>query len=312
MDVVTSGLTVASAADWLWEQFGDSLFDDVSDGAKSAWKKLKWQSSQRQYVTRMTYEHSTTSVLGNPKKISLNEVFTDVYVLDQISAFRRLRDEELGRNAHSRLSVEDDLKRKPLLDVMQKSSRLYVLGKPGAGKSTFLKKVVLECCSGRINKTPIFIGLKSWSDSQLSLTSYIEQEFEICAFPHAGPFVERLLKGGRAIVLFDGLDEVSNTVGERSLLTDRLTAFTRKYPEILIVVTCRIAATDYSFDKFTYVEIADFDGQQQLTFASKWFANDEGSDTAELLHTEERVAVLLRIEVMNKCNELRNNLTVRW
>lgn len=41
------------------------------------------------------------------------------------------------------------------------------------------------------------------------------------------------------------------------------------------MITCRIAATDYTFEKFTYVEIADFNDEQIFAFAAKWFKDDE-------------------------------------
>jgi predicted NACHT family NTPase len=45
---------------------------------------------------------------------------------------------------------------------MQKLSfeELMVLGKPGAGKTTFLKHLVLQATNGKINKIPIFVSLK--------------------------------------------------------------------------------------------------------------------------------------------------------
>ena len=36
-------------------------------------------------------------------------------------------------------------------------------------------------------------------------------------------------------------------------------------------MTCRIAAREYTFEKFAEVEVADFDDQQISTFATKWF-----------------------------------------
>ncbi len=73
--------------------------------------------------------------------------------------------------------------------------------------------------------------------------------------------------------MFDGLDEVNEEHDRRRQITRALTDFTYKYRKNKFVVTCRVAATDYSFEKFTYVEVADFSESQIITFARKWFFN---------------------------------------
>ena len=42
------------------------------------------------------------------------------------------------------------------------------------------------------------------------------EQFAVCQFPDAALFVERLLKAGKALVLFDGLDEVTRDAEARS------------------------------------------------------------------------------------------------
>jgi predicted NACHT family NTPase len=51
--------------------------------------------------------------------------------------------------------------------------------------------------------------------------------------------------------------------------------FTNQYPANKVLITCRIAATDYTFEKFTYVEMADFTLEQVQVFARKWFVHDD-------------------------------------
>lgn len=45
----------------------------------------------------------------------------------------------------------------------------------------------------------------------------------------------------------------------------------RRYPQNQYLMTCRIAAREYTFTKFTEVEIADFDWEQIAIFATNWF-----------------------------------------
>ena len=48
---------------------------------------------------------------------------------------------------------------------------------------------------------------------------------------------------------------------------------TINYPDNQYLMTCRIAAREYTFEKFTEVEIADFDWQQITAFTHNWFKN---------------------------------------
>jgi predicted NACHT family NTPase len=48
-------------------------------------------------------------------------------------------------------------------------------------------------------------------------------------------------------------------------------AFTDQYRDCQFVITCRIAAREYTFQQFTEVEVADFNDEQIAEFATKWF-----------------------------------------
>ncbi|HEX8890819.1 MAG TPA: NACHT domain-containing protein, partial [Pyrinomonadaceae bacterium] len=107
------------------------------------------------------------------------------------------------------------------------------------------------------------------------------ERFDICDFPDAQPFVEELLESGSAIVLFDGLDEVNQEGGQRDKQTRAMDNFVEKYDQTQCLITCRLAASDYSFQPFTYVEIADFTENQIKTFVGNWFRNQEGEKDEE-------------------------------
>ncbi|MGB9179978.1 MAG: NACHT domain-containing protein, partial [Pyrinomonadaceae bacterium] len=107
---------------------------------------------------------------------------------------------------------------------------------------------------------------------------FIAERFDICDFPDAQPFVEELLKSGSAVVLFDGLDEVNQESGQRDKQTRSMNNFVEKYDHTQCLITCRLAASDYSFERFTYVEIADFTEKQIETFVGNWFRKEGEKD----------------------------------
>lgn len=264
------------AAKWLWESYGKEITDTTFDKFKGKWKEFKWREAEENYRTHLREYCSTVRVLGNPKPINLDEIFTDVYVLDKPTAFRRFDIQELQtRPIDIDVLQESKEKRKPALNLALKKKRLFILGKPGAGKTTFLKYLALNAIDGKIPKTPIFISLREWADTNLELLDFIVEQFETCSFPDPKAFILHLLSSGNALILFDGLDEVNVEENQRSQMISNLTNFAKRYETAHICLTCRIAATDYSFDQFTYLEIADFDKKQQDRFVSRWYQDNK-------------------------------------
>lgn len=280
--MLIEAVTATAAVSWLWDKFGSDIADKSGEATKAAWKRLNWITLSQKYRDHVRASCGTTTLLGNPKQIDLSKVFTDVFVYDKLAAYRRLELDVKGIKSETHFEELLGAKRLPLLTVAAAAKRLYVLGKPGAGKSTFLRKLVLEACDGKIDRTPIFVGLRAWTDSGLPLMEYMQREFSICAFPDAEKFLRRLLENGKALVLFDGLDEVNKENEGRGRAISVLADFSRQYVECNIVVTCRVAATDYSFAQFRYVEIADFTAHQKLEFAKKWYEDHPKNQAAFL------------------------------
>jgi len=269
--ISNSAMIVAGEAvgAWTWKTFGKDIVTSVSGTLKSKWAEVAWQEQSEKYRQKLLSCSSTTKLFGNPKEIDLEKIYTEVYVLDRISAYQRFAIEDLKRGEGL------NLKKEPLIEVVRNHTRLFVLGRPGAGKTTFLKAVIRHCCNSSINKIPIFVSLKSWVDSHHTLIDFILSEFDICKFPDAGEFVNTILVDGRAIVLFDGLDEVTPLQGKRDEVIKSVVVFCRKYDKCQVIVTCRTAATDYSFEDFSYFEIAEFSKSQQIFFIEKWYGDHE-------------------------------------
>jgi hypothetical protein len=235
-------------------------------------QQSNWDEAAKKYQKTVGELYGTLRVLGKPEPVSLKGIFTDVYILDKLSAFRRF-DVQLLKEDDSPIH---EAERKNGLEVVKhiNNNRLFILGKPGAGKTTFLKYIALQAVQGNLHKIPIFVSLKAWADSGLKLMPFLVQQFEICNFPDAQPFIEHILTVGEAIVLFDGLDEVRQEGRQRAQLITVLNNFSQQYLSCQCLITCRIAATDYSFEPFTYMEVADFTDEQMQTFAKKWFKDN--------------------------------------
>jgi hypothetical protein len=288
-------IALETLANWAWSNYAHDVIEGILlstrymikdkekmdralDSLRDLWAKVKWDEAAQKYHKRIKDQYSTMRVLGNPKPISLENIFSEVYVFDKLTAQQRFDIEQLQRKATVPGTLPPPGNRKNALRVAIEKEFLFVLGKPGAGKTTFLKYLSLKAAEGKLRKVPIFVALKEWSDIDTDLMSFITSQFDICGFPDAKPFIEYLLNKGMALVLLDGLDEVNQEQNKRSRTTTDLIRFFSKYPKSQYIITCRTAATDYMFDRFTYVELADFDDKQIRTFVNNWFKEDKSKE----------------------------------
>ncbi|MEH1780262.1 MAG: NACHT domain-containing NTPase [Nostoc sp.] len=217
-------------------------------------------------------------VLDMTQPIGLNDIYTDVNILEKITGRRRLEITELLKDfdpeKFDRFGLSDiTQERVPGIQAVQQHSKLMVLGKPGAGKTTFLKHLAMQCIEGQFqsDRFPIFITLKDFAevDRKPNIFKYISQQLSKCDVVDVSAKLIQLLKQGKVLVLLDGLDEVREENDSRVI--KQIREFTEQYRENQIVVTCRIAAKEYIFKSFVEVEVADFDDQQIKSFAHQWF-----------------------------------------
>ena len=219
----------------------------------------------------------TMRVLDMEQPVALSDIYTDVNILEKITRNQRKNLEEFmaicGFEDFDRWGLSGiQQTRLEGIEAVRNHSKLMILGKPGAGKTTFLKFLAMSCLNGNAFKdlVPIFVTLKDFADreNRPSLLQFLTGEFG-----QWNVEIEVILKSGKALVLLDGLDEVRAEYDDRVLREIR--EFARNYSESQIVVTCRIAAKQYVFEEFTEVEVADFDEQQIAAFAGNWFCNKE-------------------------------------
>lgn len=221
---------------------------------------------------------SSIRVLDMNQPITLDNIYTSVNILEKITGLRRVEIADLLNNFEPekfdrlRLSgvTEEQV---PALQAVQQYSKLIVFGKPGAGKTTFLKYLAIQCIDDHVqkNRFPIFIILRYFAEKpeQPSILEYITHQLSICKLTDASIKVEQLLEQGRVLILLDGLDEVGEKDTKRVL--KQIQDFSNQFHTNHFVITCRIAAKEYTFEKFTEVEIADFNKDQIATFTQNWF-----------------------------------------
>jgi predicted NACHT family NTPase len=255
----------------------------------------------------------TMRVLDMSQPIGLGEIYTNVNILEKLTGRRGLELAELMRDTSpekfERFCLGDVREQRvPGLEAVETFSKLMILGKPGAGKTTFLKHLAIQCIGGVFqgDRVPVFITLKDFAEApkQPDLLEYIDRVVPMPFDPSPTPprrgeglsdspfpaseggrrvrssvSIREILKRGRTLILLDGLDEVRDADSSRVLR--QIQEFSQHFSQNQFVITCRIAAREYTFEQFSEVEIADFDDDQIADFSSKWFRSKNDPIKAE-------------------------------
>jgi hypothetical protein len=133
-------------------------------------------------------------------------------------------------------------------DLFPLDGNTVVLGDPGGGKSTLIARMAVDVADGASGShlTPIVVVLRDYAAekgrSSCSIVDFMtlratgRYQFNRADVP--GEAFEYLLRSQRAIVFFDGLDELTQVADRRGVAGD-IEAFRRIYPTVVTVVTSR-------------------------------------------------------------------------
>lgn len=220
--------------------------------------------------------------------VDLSAVYTGVKLLDsrdvlqyEIGALEDTYRQDRFRGYSGRHGSEQKYSG---IDIANQKQYLMVLGGPGAGKSTFLRKVGLEAlCTFYYERAeynhrliPVLLELKRFDADDVDIAKFIAAEFETCGFPEAEKFAQNALAQRNLLVLLDGLDEVPSANLNKVLTPIR--DFVDRYDGNRFIASCRVAASGYrddAFRRFNDVTMADFDDEQIQQFIGNWFSSEQ-------------------------------------
>jgi hypothetical protein len=180
---------------------------------------------------------------------------------------------------------------RPVLDALTDPAhqRSVILGDPGSGKSTLARYLLLSLLGVEGDEKlrrafeghlPLLVELRSYAGlcskvKDSSFLDFVEFMSESEGWGLDRNALEHYLKeDGRAVVVFDGLDEIFDPE-EREAAARRIAGFAASYPKARVVVTSRVIGyrrkvlTDADFSHFT---LQDLDERQAEQFIDRWYA----------------------------------------
>ena len=191
-----------------------------------------------------------------------------------------------------------------LQNVPENDNRLIIEGGAGSGKSTVLRWTAIRCAKPskfeadvslarhenpiveedakvagtdasniQLNRlVPFLVRLRDLKDKTLPPI----EELPRLVFP-SGPspagWVENLLGSSRAILLFDGVDEVSEERGARARLLGQIEVLSNTYPKSVMIIAGRPGAfsrSPFGAGVGLQVQVNEMDDEERDEFISRW------------------------------------------
>lgn len=162
---------------------------------------------------------------------------------------------------------------------------------------------------GNKKLTPIHITVRDYGERKsresISILEFIESvsnsSYQLKPPPGA---VEYLLRSGRVLLIFDGLDELLDTSYRKQIVED-IESFCNVYPTLPVLVTSREVGyhqAPLSSKDFEVYKLKDFNDDQIETYANKWFSLD-----TELTQREKLGKVEAFLAESKVADDLRTN-----
>lgn len=275
---------------------------------------LNKQAAQDAYFKYLENELGEIQFDGMPTdkdagavKVNLENIFVPLKFVCE----NKNKDEKKRKNEEIHMTIEG---------VLGRTSRAAILAKPGGGKSTLVRRIALAYAypERRVkvddglpdcNWFPMYIRCRDLGDdatkSIFEIIGTVINRAEITKYSHEfDALVEDSLQEGKALLLVDGLDEISNE-NYRVRFVNQLRTFVATYPNTHLIITSRIAGfRAVAGTLVSYCEqysIADFDKKQISLLSIKWHKavlgesgqpEEESQKVCDIIFNDPRIIVL--------------------
>ena len=247
------------------------------------------EAEVRAYLSKAESIHENLPLVGFATHLKVPIDLEDIYIplramvnLKGIDDFKCYGD---SNDAEEHLLGCDAAIEIPLLDAFKEAERrkrkgLVILGDPGSGKTTHMKRLLLWCLRNgsetiRLPKDmiPVFLPLREMVRLEKGLDRFIQDQLASRHLKMNPDFGKRLLERGNLLFLMDGLDEVVDLGQRREVSLWIEEAFT-DYPDCRFVITCRFSGYRPSIqfsEKFLEIHVRPLSEKYAEKFIRKWY-----------------------------------------
>ncbi|MEH2452832.1 NACHT domain-containing protein [Nostoc sp.] len=295
----------------------------------------RYQEAIKETYSNLNLDSLDTSTYDYRDKLKVWDIFIAQNVREIHQVIPRIH--ELPKEHLRRLRETNELEAEVELEELERYKRVYleqpkrsvvdivneqqtnkyivILGDPGSGKSTLLKYLALNWARSPLNNSlslpiPVLIELRTYMRRREDKECHNFLEFfHKCsgAISHLNQHqLHQQLKIGKALVMFDGLDEVFDPAQREDVITD-IHRITNEYRDVQVIVTSRVIGykpqrlRDAEFHHFI---LQDLEPEQIQDFIYRWHELTF-IDTADKVRKRERLQI--GIDTSQSIAELAGN-----
>ncbi|ARV72205.1 NACHT domain-containing protein [Vibrio campbellii] len=213
-------------------------------------------------------------------------------------------------------SYECELESTQIEHILSQANAAIISGSPGSGKTTLLHWLALNASKhtfeGELDRwngfIPFIIPLRKYSKNELpKLSDFVEFASRLLVDTMPEGWVDRVLSTGKAMILIDGLDEVSRE--KRAEVQNWIDELLSVYTDCFFIVTSRPNALDEDwlyYAELAHVELQPMTPDNIAKFIDNWHlavaqVSNKNHTEAELSNFKKRLKVQI-----NENSRLRN------
>ncbi|MBP0613017.1 NACHT domain-containing protein [Chryseobacterium sp. cx-311] len=247
-------ISTTAAVTLLLSTFKEPLvkkFKDISDEIEHV-----FNNSLNNYITNYYNKYSKTKTfIYRDEKIDFYEVFYPVTIKNRVSASTEVQE---------------------LKEVIFREKYITIIGSAGSGKSMLMKHLFLSCIH-QFYTIPIVVELRNLNDLDITIFEYISNILTKNKVAKSEKIIDRILKEGNFIFLFDGYDEIfSDNINK---ITNEIEELVDLYSNNAFVITSRPGANAESFHRFNNYYVQPLSPKQVNEFVSIQFKNHENKES---------------------------------